>query len=86
MVLVADSLPVVVVSHRHLFQRYAGHNSSHFFRADFLHKVSSGGQLLLASGGSTSFSSDGIPSGSVQEPVFTGSSHGQDFTLTIVGA
>ncbi|KAF5312893.1 hypothetical protein D9619_002612 [Psilocybe cf. subviscida] len=48
--------------------------------------VSSGGNLLLASGGSTAFSSDGIPSGSTVFPVFTGSSHSSDFTLSIVSS
>ncbi|KAF8996598.1 ribonuclease [Cyathus striatus] len=46
--------------------------------------VSSGGNLLLASGGSTSFSSDGTPSGTTVFSVFTGSSHSQDYTLSIV--
>ncbi|KAJ7087541.1 ribonuclease T2 [Mycena belliarum] len=46
--------------------------------------VSSGGALLLASGGSTAWSSDGVPSGSTVFQVFTGSSHAQDYTLSIV--
>ncbi|KAJ7670298.1 ribonuclease T2-like protein [Mycena rosella] len=46
--------------------------------------VQSGSQLLLASGGSTAFSSDGVPSGSTVFPVFTGSSHAQAYTLAIV--
>ncbi|KAF9502335.1 ribonuclease T2 [Pleurotus eryngii] len=48
--------------------------------------VTSGSDLLLASGGSTAWGSDGIPSGSTVFTVFTGSSHSQDYTLTIVGA
>ncbi|KAK7465444.1 hypothetical protein VKT23_005422 [Stygiomarasmius scandens] len=48
--------------------------------------VSSGGSLLLASGGSTAFSSDGVPSGSTVFNVFTGSSHSQEYTLSIVGS
>ncbi|KAF8078939.1 ribonuclease T2-like protein [Lyophyllum atratum] len=48
--------------------------------------VTSGSNLLLASGGSTSFTSDGIPSGSTVFPVFTGSGRSQDYTLTIVGS
>ncbi|KAF5352766.1 hypothetical protein D9756_005891 [Leucocoprinus leucothites] len=47
--------------------------------------VSSSGSLLLASGGSTSFSSDGVPSGATVFDVFTGSSHSQDYILQIVG-
>jgi len=43
--------------------------------------VSSGGSLLLASGGSTNFASDGTPSGSTVFQVFTGSSHSQAYTL-----
>ncbi|KAJ7862990.1 RNase Gf29 [Mycena leptocephala] len=46
--------------------------------------VSSGGGLLLASGGSTAWSSDGVPSGSTVFPVFTGSGHADDYTLAIV--
>ncbi|PPQ67928.1 hypothetical protein CVT25_000340 [Psilocybe cyanescens] len=46
--------------------------------------VSSGGSLLLASGGSTAFSSDGVPSGSTVFPVFTGSNHANDYTLSII--
>ncbi|KAF8167381.1 ribonuclease T2 [Crassisporium funariophilum] len=48
--------------------------------------VTSGSNLLLASGGSTAFSSDGVPSGSTVFSVFTGSSHSNDYTLSIVGA
>ncbi|KAF9531911.1 ribonuclease T2 [Crepidotus variabilis] len=48
--------------------------------------VTSGSNLLLASGGSTSFTSDGTPSGSTVYTVYTGSSHSQDFTLSIVSA
>ncbi|KAF9454204.1 ribonuclease T2 [Macrolepiota fuliginosa MF-IS2] len=47
--------------------------------------VASGSSLLLMSGGSTSFTSDGIPSGTTVFDVFTGSSHTQDFSLEIVG-
>ncbi|KAI0322989.1 ribonuclease T2-like protein [Amylostereum chailletii] len=46
--------------------------------------VTSGSDLLLASGGSTAFSSDATPSGSTQQTVFTGSSHSETFTLSIV--
>ncbi|PPQ73380.1 hypothetical protein CVT26_015483 [Gymnopilus dilepis] len=46
----------------------------------------SGGQLLLASGGSTSWSSDGVPSGSTVFTVFTGSSHADDYQLSIVSS
>ncbi|KAI0348284.1 ribonuclease T2 [Trametopsis cervina] len=48
--------------------------------------VTSGGNLLLAFGGSTAWTSDGTPSGSTQETVFTGSSHSQDYTISIVSA
>ncbi|KAF4611724.1 hypothetical protein D9613_004228 [Agrocybe pediades] len=48
--------------------------------------VSSGGNLLLASGGSTAFTSDGVPTGSTVFPVFTGSNHADDYTLQIVSA
>ncbi|KJA28519.1 hypothetical protein HYPSUDRAFT_128901 [Hypholoma sublateritium FD-334 SS-4] len=48
--------------------------------------VASGSNLLLASGGSTAFSSDGTPSGSTVFTVFTGSSHSNDYTLTIVSS
>ncbi|KAJ7029396.1 ribonuclease Le37 [Mycena alexandri] len=46
--------------------------------------VSSGGALLLASGGSTAWSSDGVPSGETVFTVFTGSSHADDYTLSII--
>ncbi|KAJ7766629.1 ribonuclease Le37 [Mycena metata] len=46
--------------------------------------VSSGGALLLASGGSTAWSSDGVPSGETVFPVFTGSSHADDYNLSII--
>ncbi|CAA7264797.1 unnamed protein product [Cyclocybe aegerita] len=46
--------------------------------------VSSGGNLLLASGGSTAFTSDGVPSGTTVYTVYTGSSRAQDYTLSIV--
>ncbi|KAJ7073793.1 ribonuclease T2 [Mycena amicta] len=48
--------------------------------------VASGSSLLLASGGSTSWTSDATPSGTVVETIFTGTSHSQDYTLTIVSA
>ncbi|KAL0951602.1 hypothetical protein HGRIS_008280 [Hohenbuehelia grisea] len=48
--------------------------------------VSSGGNLLLASGGSTAWSSDGSPSGTTVFTSFTGSSHAQGYTLVIVGS
>ncbi|KAF7365959.1 Ribonuclease Le37 [Mycena venus] len=47
-------------------------------------QVQSGSQLLLASGGSTAFSSDGVPSGETVFSVFTGSSHAHAYTLAIV--
>jgi ribonuclease T2 len=49
------------------------------------YQVSSGGALILTSGGSTSWSSDGVPSGQTVFDVFTGSSHSQGYTLEIVG-
>ncbi|KAF9055930.1 ribonuclease T2 [Panaeolus papilionaceus] len=48
--------------------------------------VQSGGQLLLASGGSTAFTSDGVPSGTTAFTVFTGSSHANDYALSIVSS
>ncbi|KIM47509.1 hypothetical protein M413DRAFT_201759 [Hebeloma cylindrosporum] len=48
--------------------------------------VSSGSNLLLASGGSTAFTSDGVPSGTTVFTVFTGSAHAQDYTLSIVAS
>ncbi|KAJ3784764.1 ribonuclease Le37 [Lentinula aff. detonsa] len=46
--------------------------------------VSSSGNLLLVSGGSTAFSSTAVPSGETVETVFTGSSETQTYTLAIV--
>ncbi|KAJ3901067.1 ribonuclease Le37 [Lentinula edodes] len=46
--------------------------------------ISSGGSLLLASGGSTAFSSSAVPSGETVETVFTGSGKAQTYTLAIV--
>ncbi|KAJ7736075.1 ribonuclease [Mycena olivaceomarginata] len=46
--------------------------------------VTSGSCLLLASGGSTAWSSDGVPSGTKVFPVFAGSDHAQEYTLFIV--
>lgn len=46
--------------------------------------VSSGGDLLLAFDGSTSWTSDSTPSGDTQESVFTGTGHASDYTLAIV--
>lgn len=46
--------------------------------------VSSGGQLLLAFQGSTSWTSDKTPSGTDQEAVFTGTGHSVDYTIAIV--
>ncbi|KAJ7304899.1 ribonuclease, partial [Mycena albidolilacea] len=46
--------------------------------------VTSGSCLLLASGGSTAWSSDGVPSGTTVFPVFAGSDHAQEYTLFIV--
>jgi len=48
--------------------------------------VASGSNLLLASGGSTAFSSDGNPSGSTVYTVYTGSSHSNDYTLAITAS
>ncbi|KAG7099665.1 hypothetical protein E1B28_001490 [Marasmius oreades] len=48
--------------------------------------VASGDRLLLASGGNTVFSSDGVPSGQTVFAVFTGSGHSQTYTLSIVSA
>ncbi|KAG8709155.1 ribonuclease T2-like [Ceratobasidium sp. 395] len=46
--------------------------------------TSSGG--LLAYGGSTAFTADSVPSGTAQATVYTGSSHAQDITLSIVSS
>ncbi|KAF7311301.1 Ribonuclease T2 [Mycena kentingensis (nom. inval.)] len=48
--------------------------------------VTSGSNLLLASGGSTAWTSDATPSGTAVQTVFSGSSHAQDYTLRIVSA
>ncbi|KZT43858.1 ribonuclease T2 [Sistotremastrum suecicum HHB10207 ss-3] len=48
--------------------------------------VTSGSQLLIAFGGSTSFSSDGVPSGTVQETVFTGTGHSKAFSIIVDAA
>ncbi|KAJ8084526.1 hypothetical protein PM082_003298 [Marasmius tenuissimus] len=48
--------------------------------------VSSGSRFLLASGGETTFSSDGVPSGTTVFPVFVGSGRSQKYTLSIVSA
>jgi ribonuclease T2 len=48
--------------------------------------TTSGSQLLLAYSGSTAWTSDAVPSGTVQQTVYTGSSHASDYTLTIVAA
>ncbi|KAJ6526243.1 ribonuclease, partial [Mycena vulgaris] len=48
--------------------------------------VTSGSSLLLASGGSTAWTSDGVPSGTTVFSVFTGSGHSSDYTLSIVSA
>ncbi|KAI0094445.1 ribonuclease T2 [Irpex rosettiformis] len=48
--------------------------------------VSSGSTLLLASGGSTTWSSTGTPSGTIQEAVFTGSAKGTSYTISIVSS
>ncbi|PFH52263.1 hypothetical protein AMATHDRAFT_140301 [Amanita thiersii Skay4041] len=45
--------------------------------------VSSGGNTLLAFGGSSSWTSDGVPSGTTVFTVFSGSSHAQDYQLVI---
>ncbi len=46
-------------------------------------QVSSGSDLLLASGGTSTWTSDGKPSGSTVYPVFTGTARSQDYTLVI---
>ncbi|KAI0695632.1 ribonuclease T2 [Cytidiella melzeri] len=46
--------------------------------------VQSGSSLLLASGGSTAFTSDKVPSGTTVETVFSGSGHDEDYTISIV--
>ncbi|KAJ7912655.1 hypothetical protein B0H13DRAFT_1874640 [Mycena leptocephala] len=47
-------------------------------------QFTSGSCLLLASGGSTAWTSDGVPSGTTVFPVFAGSDHAQEYTLFIV--
>ena len=49
-------------------------------------QVSSGGNLLLAYGGSTSWSAAAVPSGSTQQTVLSGSSGAVDFNLVIVAS
>lgn len=49
-------------------------------------QVTSGGNLLLASGGSTTFGANAVPSGETQETVFTGSGHSEAFTLMIIAS
>ncbi|KZV89341.1 ribonuclease T2 [Exidia glandulosa HHB12029] len=56
----------------------ASGNSASVFTA-----VTSGSRTLLAFNGSTAFSSDAVPSGTVQETVFTGSSHSQAYQLVV---
>ncbi|KAF9002790.1 hypothetical protein BDQ17DRAFT_1390705 [Cyathus striatus] len=46
--------------------------------------VTSGSSLPLASGGSMSFTSDSTPSGSTVFSIFTGMSHSEGYTLSIV--
>ncbi|KAG6889986.1 hypothetical protein C0995_012946 [Termitomyces sp. Mi166 len=46
----------------------------------------SGSNLLVAYGGSTAFSSTGVPSDTTVYTVYTGSSHAQDYTLSIISA
>ncbi|KAF4573232.1 ribonuclease T2-like [Pleurotus pulmonarius] len=53
---------------------------------DRVHQISSSGHLLLASGGSTAWTSDTAPSRTDAVKVFTGSSRDADFTLSIVEA
>ncbi|CAK5277098.1 unnamed protein product [Mycena citricolor] len=48
--------------------------------------VSSGGSLLLASDGSTDWSSSNTPSGQVQEAVFSGTGQGISYTLEVIGS
>lgn len=55
-----------------------------WLRRYFVPQVQSGSNLLLASGGSTAFTSDKTPSGSTVETVYTGSGHAQDYTISIV--
>ncbi|KAE9386323.1 ribonuclease T2 [Gymnopus androsaceus JB14] len=50
----------------------------------FMMQVSSGGNLLVESGGSTAFSSSAVPSGETVETVFTGSGKAELYTLAIV--
>lgn len=52
----------------------------------YVNQVSSSGHLLLASGGSTAWTSDTTPSGTDAMKVYTGSSRDADFTLSIVEA
>lgn len=47
-------------------------------------QVSSGGDLLVASDGSTAFSSKAVPSGETVETIFTGSVESEQYTLAIV--
>ncbi|EJD37105.1 ribonuclease T2 [Auricularia subglabra TFB-10046 SS5] len=56
----------------------ASGNSASVFTA-----VSSGGKTLLAFNGSTTFSSDAVPSGTTQQKVFVGSGHSQTYQLVV---
>ncbi|KAJ8523291.1 hypothetical protein ONZ45_g219 [Pleurotus djamor] len=46
--------------------------------------VASSGRLLLASGGSTAWTSDGVPSGKNVYTVFTGTARDEDYSLAII--
>ncbi|KAJ6531081.1 ribonuclease [Mycena capillaripes] len=46
--------------------------------------ITNGTSLLLASDNSTEWSSDGVPSGQIVFPVFTGSNHAHPYTLSII--
>ncbi|CDO73108.1 hypothetical protein BN946_scf185007.g162 [Trametes cinnabarina] len=60
--------------------------SASTFSARIRLQVTSGGNLLLAYSGSTTFSSDKTPSGTDQETVYTGGSHSKTYTLSIISS
>lgn len=45
--------------------------------------VSSGSQMLIAFDGATAFSTDGAPTGTAQETIFTGTGHSETFSIVI---
>jgi len=45
--------------------------------------VSSGTQMLVAFGGSSTFSADGVPNGTTQDTIFTGSGHSIPLTIVV---